>query len=641
MNEGLERNSHAKSAKSRPANTFDSVRLAINMSPVCLPMAFLNVASVGHAVQGKLTRLFDNLVGLLPLVAISLALSAFIVVALIPRRTVYLLLFVLTLTAGIYVVNPHLMTYSYHGMIHLGYVYATERLPWPPEDPYLSGTPLCYPWVYHALVAKISSTLDVAPSWVFAGCNLAALAVSIVAVAAISRLLKGDKITANCAIVLAILAPTFLGTAAQMVFGPLIPAEIDPALVNALWFGYGLPPWEKYANVTPMPPAMALGLICFYELLKTILSQNYMYIHALSMMVCLVLVGYIYPFIFLSCCIMALTCAAVAAGAGAWRKAVALFAGLLLGNLVVVPYLLALTRARTSGHGIWLARDPCLYLAHFLHVAVILLPVWLLIALGRRSLFERLRERSLAHWAALLSGLALLLTFIVLDIPSADVGPAYKFRVMAVFCLAPLAATGLKRIRDWNRTAMVFVLALQLLPLCFELYRRTPQVWGSVAEPYYWQGSVLRHGARGQDQLYEWIRVHTLTTAIVIDNMPYAPVFAQRSLFVARQLQSNAEPWRKRRDGWLFHPIQWLEQVNGHPSEEVRRRNEFVDALYAGASAPSATNLLRRLHEITADRPVYVVARYARQKAVLEGRPFLRKVAEASNWTVYALEVGD
>lgn len=207
------------------------------MCPATLPEALLMVPSPGHEVLGKLTRLFDNLVALLPLLAISLAFSSFIVVALIPRRTVYLLLFVLTLTAGILLVNPHLMTYSYHGMIHLGYVYATERPPWPPEDPYLAGTPLYYPWAYHALVARISSTLGVAASWVFAGCNLAALAASIPAVARISRLLKDDEMTANCAVVLAVLAPTFLGAGAAMVLDPLIPSGIDPALVGAFWFG--------------------------------------------------------------------------------------------------------------------------------------------------------------------------------------------------------------------------------------------------------------------------------------------------------------------------------------------------------------------------------------------------------------------
>ena len=59
----------------------------------------------------------------------------------------------------------------------------------------------------------------------------------------------------------------------------------------------------------------------------------------------------------------------------------------------------------------------------------------------------------------------------------------------------------------------------------------------------------------GRISLYEWIRVHTPTTAIVIDNLPYVPVFAQRSLLVGRQFHRNAEHWSRRRDGWLFHPI--------------------------------------------------------------------------------------
>ncbi len=601
-------------------------------------LTLLNVPSLGHEVHGKLTRLVDNLVALFPLLPFSLALGALIVFVLIPRRSVYMLLFVWTLTAGLYWVNPHLMTYAYHGMIHLGYVYATQRNPWPPEDPYLAGTPLYYPWAYHALVARISSILQVAPSWIFAGCNLAALAVSIVVVERISRLLKGDRITANCTIVLAVLAPTFLGAGAPMVFDPLVPAGIDSKLVNAFWFEYGLPPWEKYSNVTPMPLALALGLICFYELLQILTPNRHVKVHMTLMTITLCCLGYIYPFTFLAVCIMVATGTAIAARAGAWRKAIAFLAILVIGTLSVTPYFLALTRDRAAGHGISLARDPRLYLAHSLHVAIILLPLWLLIALGRKSLIARLAERSWPDWAALNSGLALLLAFIVLDIRSADVGPGYKFRVMAVFCLAPLAALGLKRIHDWSRTALVFVLALQLLPFCFDFTRKTPQRWGSVTEPYYWQGPVLHHRDRGQDRLYEWIRVHTPTTAIVIDNLPYVAVFAQRSLFVGRLLQPNAEPWWKRRNGWLIPPFEWLEEVNGHPSDELRRRHEIVDALYSKAGARASTNLIRRLDKATADRPVYIVARYGLQKAILEQRPFLRKVAEGSQWTVFALE---
>lgn len=120
---------------------------------------------------------------------------------------------------------------------------------------------------------------------------------------------------------------------------------------------------------------------------------------------------------------MVFTCAAVAVRAGAWRKVLAGFAGLFLASLAVVPYLLALTRDRAMGRGIWLARNPRLYLARRLHVAIVLFPLWLFIAIDRRSLIERLRERSWVDWAALVSGLVLLLTFVIRDIPTADVRP--------------------------------------------------------------------------------------------------------------------------------------------------------------------------------------------------------------------------
>jgi hypothetical protein len=599
------------------------------MHPASFPLFSLSLGSIGRKIFARLTRFTENLVGLLPLLAISLALSAFIVFGLISRRTVYLLLFVLALTAAIYLVNPIISTYSNHGMAHLGFVYATGRFHWPPEDPYFAGTSLHYPWGYDALVGGVSSLLNVPPSWVYAGCNLAALAVTVVAVAGITRLLEGDEITANCAVVIAVLAPTLLGGGAEVFLGPLTRA-IHPAF----WGPEALPPVEKYSNINAMPLGMAVGLVGLYKLFSIVKAVKYTALDMISVAMFMIIIGHIYPHIWLSSCIIAFVCAVVALWAGEWRKALVLTAALLLGNLAVVPYLLALTGGRTPGHGIRLEPDPHLWLARLLHVAIILLPLWFLIALRRRSLIERLREPSWAHWAALGSGLALLLTFIGVNTP----GDGYKFRAMAIFCLAPLAAPGVRRIYDWNKTALVLILAFQLLPFCNAWYEKTPWGWGTAAEPCYWQGTVLRHGVPEQDRLYQWIRARTPITAILIDNKPYVPVYAQRSLFVARQLHWKAEDWRRRRDGWLFHPSEWLERINGHSIDEIRHRNELVDALYSETDARSGEDLVGQLGEMTDDRPVFVIARDGQEKAALNSRPFLRRVVEVGDWAVYALE---
>jgi hypothetical protein len=209
---------------------------------------------------------------------------------------------------------------------------------------------------------------------------------------------------------------------------------------------------------------------------------------------------------------------------------------------------------------------------------------------------------------------------------------------MAIFCLAPLAAPGLKRIYDENKMALVFVLALQLLPLCCDWYSRTPGRWGRVTEPYYWQGSVLQHAVPDEADLYRWIREHTPRNAVLVDQEPYVPVYAQRSLLVTRQshrMQRESRPevgWLY--DGWMFPPSVWLDLVNGHPAEEIRRRSEFVDALYS-EDARSGEDLAEQLDAMTGHRPVFVVARDERQKAALERRPFLRKVAQGNSWAVY------
>ena len=265
------------------------------------------------------------------------------------------------------------------------------------------------------------------------------------------------------------------------------------------------------------------------ELLKFIEHETPGKARLLLITCSIIALGLFYPFIWLSTCITAGVCIAVAVLSGAWRKAVALTAAVLIGTVTVLPYLLALTSGRTDEHGIRLEQDPRLCLARLLHVAIVLLPLWLLIALRGPSLIDQLRRRSRAHWAVLGSASVLLVTFIFMHVRTADVGVVYKFRVMGVFCLAALAAPGLTRIYNWNKPILILILAIQLLPLCDEWYTRSPRQWGDVIEPYYWQGGVLRHGYQSQDQLYTWIRENTPSAAIVIDTQPYVPVFAQRS----------------------------------------------------------------------------------------------------------------
>jgi hypothetical protein len=593
-------------------------------------LASFIMLSIGSKILGRLTWLASNLVAVLPLFAISLTLAAFVVFALLGRRTVYLLLFVFALTAALYLINPMLSIYSNHGMAHLGFAYATERFHWPPEDPYFAGTSLHYPWGFDAMVGMMSTLMNISPGWVYTGCNLAALAVTVAAMAKITRLLDGDLVTVNCAVVLALLAPTLLGDGALDVLRPLVPETMTSF---AFWGPEALPAMEKYSSMNAMPLGIAVGLVGLYKLLSIIKSVKYNMLDIISAAILIALIGYVYPHIWLTVCVIAVVCVAVAFRAGDRGKALALLAALVLGNLAVLLYLRALTGGRAQGQSAFFYEDPREYLYHLLHVAIILLPLWLLIALGRRSLGEQLR-RSWVHRAALGSGLALLLAFLVMNAP----GGVFKFRAMAIFCLAPLAAPGLKRIYDWNRTALVFILALQLMPFCYGWYAKTPWGWGFAAEPCYWQGTTLRHGLPEQDRLYQWIRENTPITAILIDNKPYVPVFAQRSLFVARQSNWNAEDWWSRRDGWLFHPDEWLRIIDGHSTEEIRRRNELVDALYTKADPRSGEDLAGRLGELTGDRAVFVVARNAWQKAALNSRPFLRKVADEEDWAVYAVE---
>ena len=202
----------------------------------------LGAVVFGQANPRGLAGFAEALVAALPLLAVGLALGAFLTLALLRRRGVYVLLFIVVRRGGPVRGNPDLRTYSYHGMIYLGYVFATEREPWSPEDPYLAGAPLTYPWGYFALVGRLSALSSWAPSGIFTALNLAALGATVILVARITRLLGGGVADGNCAVVVGILAPTALGSGIALVFEPLRPLAIDPAVVDVFWFPFGLPP---------------------------------------------------------------------------------------------------------------------------------------------------------------------------------------------------------------------------------------------------------------------------------------------------------------------------------------------------------------------------------------------------------------
>jgi hypothetical protein len=394
-----------------------------------------------------------------------------------------------------------------------------------------------------------------------------------------------------------------------------------------------LPIWMKYTNVNAMPLGIALAMTCLYAALRLI-NGKLKVIDILTIAMLVAGMGCLYPFVWISGCGLVAASAAVMVLAGERRKAAGLMAALVLGCLAAAPYLRMITGARDHEPAITLARDPHLILAHLVHLGIFLAPFWLLMALDWRGVAARLRARSWAHGAVLLSGLGILLAFTLLYVTSEN---GYKIYGMAVLCLAPVAAPGLARIRDWNRAAFVILLAVYLLPAAMEVESKMPSAWTGVTEPFYWRGAIIRHGIPEEDELYQWIWKNTPTDAVLIDREPYAPIFAHRSLFVPRVSSRKAEDPR-RIDGFLMRPAQLLE-ICGHPADEIRLRYEIADSFYGGGKQMSDDELVRLLSARTNGRPVFIIARNEHDKDTLGNRAFLKRVGESEGWAVFVLEI--
>jgi len=315
-------------------------------------------------------------------------------------------------------------------------------------------------------------------------------------------------------------------------------------------------------------------------------------------------------------------CVSVAVLAGHRRKALGLAFALAAGSLVIAPYLHSLVAQKDPSQSIRISRDWGEWAPHFLHVVVVLVPLWFFIALRRRTLVEQLSRRSWVHWAVAGSALALLLAYIFLHVPG---HAGYKYRAMAVLFLAVMAAPGLKSIYTYNRFVFVGIVSLLFFSLMFDSVHKLTR-GGPVSELTLADGFVLRHADASEDALYQWISRHTTANAIIVDNKPYVPVFAHRPLFVARGGRGL--------EGWSTSTTFWLGEVHGHRRRAIEARNEIVDNLYSPTATPR-DDTAWRLAELTGDRPVFIVARNEEQQAALEQKPFIRKAASTEDWAIF------
>jgi hypothetical protein len=541
--------------------------------------------------------------------AVAVVLAAILMAVLRTRRWGVLLLVGPLPALALYLTLPAARLLSMHGLIHTGLVYYVANGQIPPDCPYMAGEPIGYPWTYHVLVAWLGQTLQVAPPWVFATLNLVCLVLFMFSWYQVARHWY-DAASAVLA--------TFLG-----LFGSsftLITAIGTHDLERRVF-----PLYQKFLNTNIMPLGLVLfapAVLCLLYVLK---GQGRSLPWYAVLAVLLVLEALVYPIVWLGLVITSAAAAMVLLLLGDWHRSMTLGLVVALSSASVYPYLHSLTQAKDPEASLGLSTHPGEHFRNALAVALGLLPLWVLLAMGRRQLWALLRGRSRLHWFAVFVVLFTFTTWIFLYVPD---NAGYKIMALGMLFLALLAAPGLARVKAGNPLELGAVLCLLLLPVGHEISARA-QWFTHVDVGAREVGFTLHPQDPAEDELYQYIRTSTPRDAVCIDDNPNLPVLGWRAVYVA------CPPAGRGINGWLYTNEEWLHKVHGYSREQIARRLQVVQGLYEGPESMSDADVMAALRPLHQDRPLYVVSHSPAQTSKLALRPFLHSVAAGDTWAVF------
>ncbi len=540
--------------------------------------------------------------------------------ALVSRARSLLLLLALAPFALVYAASPDNRVYSIHGIVHTGMVYRAANGDLPPDNPYFAGEPIQYPWLFHVLVAWIAEALNIPPSWVFAGVNLASLGLILVLVAKISAQVNEETESTPFAVLLAVFASISL----------LASFLLERALPGGSWITLGLPLARKLGNVNAMPLGVMFFLLGVHSLLA-LLGARAAARHFSGLFAAVCCAGLIYPFAWLGLCAALFPAlgAALVFEPRTRRKALIALAMLVAATASIGPYLRSLTAGKAPDVTMQVSRDPRALAEHLVHLVVMLSPLWVLIALRFKELAGRLREGHRPSLLLVLMACALLATYVFVSFP---LGAEYKFETLAVLCLGVLAAPTLAHLYRRRRALALLAIAFLLFPVSYDLTQKF--VRGvPVAEPFVERGFVLEHGDERESEMYRWIASETPLDAVFLDTRANLPAFGRRSVYVAGEAGQGWNGWSRTPDSWLHH-------MHGYAQERIDERHRIVEGVYGKAPDVSDEDVVAALERFgEAGRTVYALARDAEQDAALASHPYLSRVSGRNGWAVYRFSV--
>jgi len=472
---------------------------------------------------------------------------------------------------------------------HVAVISELKAFGLPPTDPFFSGLPLQYMWLYHVYAAGLAQASGVDVSWAMAFINFQAIACLVIAVFALSKSLGGTRSGAA-------LSSIFVLVGINGLFWVFLPFKLLRTLVGET---RGLEELNVQLSLFALD---MLRMRTFVAISKSqpFLLDKFIVATAFSLGVCLTLVfaAFAYKYIsggrtsaaVVSTCAMAgialyHTPTALAFGGAAGialfatlilsprshgRRAAALLLCLVLAVLATAPYLYNVTSGKESSQFLPLGLS-------LKKTGAILVSCAAALLFAGPSLLRFLRSRGSPSYFYGLFALAALIVSLVLVLPGPNTFD--KTPYFAFLLLTPPAGWGIRALYKKGRTRFRRVLIA------------TACLAATVPSSAFMYAAYLSESGRpptpAEDKsLYAWVDEHTPRDAVFVENMDRVgmAVLGPRRLLWGRE--SYADQW-------------------GYEKDEMEARRRIRDALFSekGLSQEDA----ERLKEY--GRHVYVIVR--------------------------------
>lgn len=524
---------------------------------------------------------------------------------------------------------PFLVDVGHHNFIYTSLGYAAGRS-FPPENPFAAGMPPNFPWIAFAIYTELAKLLGASPGWI---AKIIGVVCSLIAVGAVCTLVRAWSPKPYQRGELAVAAVCLSLLAGTVFWGSFPKLGINPAL-HPLYGGW----WESRAIPViscffkPTFPIGLAGAFAAYACLiasftrgLTMLRGTVMLLGAAS--------SAVYPFAWLG---LGLAVAGASGGVLLLRvpKRSLFGAAAFLGAGASVGYLY-LKSLRPDGSQSAMALD--LSVGEIFFEARLLLlyqgVLLVLCALNWRFFRDQWREGKTAPFLIAVSVVAInSATLAVRFLDHTD----YKLWAFCTMLLGILAAPALCNAVRRAPVATALVLAVLIFPLSRSLWESSLALRKiSPALVVAVEGGQLRLADPERQAPFDWLADNTPTDAVVIERgTTWAPVFANRSIFIGRHDPDAVEPLF----GFL-NPIHiWLADYCGFGEPFVSQRLDLVDRLFASNGALEGTE---KIALDVKGRPVFLLAKTPEEIGVLNGlaeQGRLTKLAGGSGWMIGKLQ---